>query len=333
MLEVRNISFAYEDQEVLQNISFQLPKGAHLALMGASGSGKSTLLKAIYGQLRLKSGQIKWEGKELLGPDYHLIPGEKYMKIVAQDSDLMPYTTVAENIAQNLSPHDIENHEARITELLEVMGMHHLKHQKVKNLSGGQRQRVAIAKALALKPDILLLDEPFSNIDPFQKNNLRAQLFDFVSQQGITVINATHDIQDVLPFSWMTLILAEGKIETFGPTKQLYQFPKNEYVGSFFNYVNLVNIQSIVNDLEEKHLVICYPDELGITSNGPWKASVIQSLFMGGHYLIKMKNDTNHILWCYHTKAIIPKTKVSLKPATKTLENLFLERYEKGHSA
>ena len=199
MLKINALSYAYGTNTVLEDISFELPKGGHLALMGESGSGKSTLLKAIYGLLHIEQGEIFWDNHKILGPNYNLIPGEDYMKYVSQTLDLMPFTTVVENIGEHLSVFNEDGQQERIQELLEVTQMEPFAHVKVKNLSGGQQQRVAIAKALAQEPDILLLDEPFSSIDQFKKNTLRQLLFPYLKEKGITVINATHDPDDVLP--------------------------------------------------------------------------------------------------------------------------------------
>ena len=186
MLEVNNITFAYDEETVLEDINFEVEPGEHVAIMGESGCGKSTLLKIIYGLLPLESGKILWKGKEAKGPLHNLIPGEPYMKYLAQDYDLMPFTTVRENIVQFLSvfyPNDLEK---RSLELLALTEMTNFADVKVKYLSGGQQQRVALARVLAQKPEVLLLDEPFSHIDNFRKNSLRRNLFDYLKNEQIT---------------------------------------------------------------------------------------------------------------------------------------------------
>ena len=138
MLKVNNISFEYsEEKEILQGISFNLAPGEHLCVMGESGSGKSTLLKAIYGLLDLKSGDLYWKDQQILGPAYHLVPGMDFFKYVPQNFDLMPYTSVEENIAKFLSRFYLEEAQQRTQELLEVIEMEEFAKQKVKDLSGG----------------------------------------------------------------------------------------------------------------------------------------------------------------------------------------------------
>jgi len=170
MLQVHKLSFGYSEKNlVLNNFNFSLKKGEHLCVMGESGCGKSTLLKLIYGLLDVNKGSIFWDEKQVLGPAFHLVPGMDFFKYVAQDFDLMPYTSVAENISKFLSRFHPEESEKRTNELLEVIEMTDFKNNKVKNLSGGQKQRVAIGRALAKEPELLLLDEPFGQIDNFKK--------------------------------------------------------------------------------------------------------------------------------------------------------------------
>ena len=209
MLQVNNLSFAYDHSNVLEGLSFGVAKGEHVAVMGESGCGKSTLLKLIYGLLTPMEGKILWQNEEVKGPLYKLVPGESYMKYLSQEFDLMPYTTVAENISEYLSVFYPEQLKERTAELLEMTEMTSKANTKVKNLSGGQQQRVALARVLAQKPDVLLLDEPFSHIDNFRKNSLRRNLFQYLKEEKITCLTATHDHLDVLPFADRVLVLKD----------------------------------------------------------------------------------------------------------------------------
>ena len=287
MLQVNNISFSYSDSPVISDISFHLENGTHLAIMGESGSGKSTLLKAIYGLLHLDQGNFFWEEKQLLGPNFNLIPGEKFMKYVAQDFDLMPFTTVAENIAEHLSAFEQESHQERVHELLQIIEMEAYAQVKVKSLSGGQQQRVALARALAQEPKVLLLDEPFSSIDQFKKNDLRYKLFPFLKEQGITVINATHDPNDVLPFADEVLVLRNGQQITLKPTETLYHRPKAYYVAALFDMVNKIPAQLLLNSATEDQHLLFNPHELELTETSGLEVYVANNHFKGGHYLVE----------------------------------------------
>lgn len=287
MLNVEAISFSYQDEPILKEVSFSLKEGKHLAIMGESGSGKSTLLKAIYGLLELSKGNIHWRDSKVLGPSYSLVPGEKHMKYVAQDFDLMPFTSVSENIAEHLSAYEMETHQARIDELLSVIEMKDYASVKVKNLSGGQQQRVALARALAQEPEILLLDEPFSSIDQFKKNELRYKLFPFLKEKGITVINASHDPNDVLAFADETIVLKNGQILAHEPTKQLYQKPIKKYIASLFDVVNQIPVSLLKEYSALETSILVYPHEFQISKDSGFEIYVVNNHFKGSHYLIE----------------------------------------------
>src|SRR6218665_1903738 len=185
MLDIQNISFTYTESPVIKNIFFSIEKGQNIAIIGESGCGKSTLLKLIYGLYDLEEGQIFYGDKPVLGPKFNLIPGMPYMKYLAQDFDLSPYETVAENVGKFLSNGFANMKKLRVQELLEMVEMDQFANVKTKFLSGGQQQRVALVRVLALEPEVILLDEPFSQIDAFRKNALRRNLFRYLKQKGI----------------------------------------------------------------------------------------------------------------------------------------------------
>ncbi|MEE3243191.1 MAG: ATP-binding cassette domain-containing protein, partial [Bacteroidota bacterium] len=201
MLKVDITDFGYTEETVLKNLDFTVEKGKHISILGESGCGKSTLLKIIYGLLHVENGTIFWDDNELLGPNFNLVPGEPFIKYLAQDFDLMPYVSVADNIGKHLSRHFMQQREERINELLEVVDMTAFADVHVKLLSGGQKQRVALARAIAKEPELLLLDEPFSHIDNFRRNALRRNLYAYLKKENITCITATHDSEEALSFS------------------------------------------------------------------------------------------------------------------------------------
>src|SRR6218665_1563259 len=148
MLKVKNISFSYQEKITIDSLSFELEKGSNLAIIGESGCGKSTLLKLIYGLYDLDEGHVFWNDTEVLGPKYNLIPGMDYMKYLAQDFDLMPFITVAENVGKYLSNIYKDKKDQRVAELLEIVEMTEFANVKAQFLSGGQMQRVALARVL-----------------------------------------------------------------------------------------------------------------------------------------------------------------------------------------
>jgi ABC-type Fe3+/spermidine/putrescine transport system ATPase subunit len=288
MLEIKNISFTYTENPVLEDIDFTIEKGQNIAIIGESGCGKSTLLKLIYGLYDLNQGEIAYNGKPILGPKYNLIPGADFIKYLAQDFDLMPFSTVSENVGKFLSNGFLPLKKLRIQELLEMVEMTEFANVKAKLLSGGQQQRVALARVLALEPEILLLDEPFSHIDNFRKNALRRNLFAYLKQKGITCLVATHDSTDALSFADETIVLQKGKLLRKSVSMDLYQNPLNKYVASLFGEVNeIYNYLFDSEELDYEKTKLVYPHQLKVLENGPLKVLVKQSYFKGRHYLIK----------------------------------------------
>jgi ABC-type Fe3+/spermidine/putrescine transport system ATPase subunit len=288
MLEIKNISFTYIENPVIKNVSFTIAKGQNIAVIGESGCGKSTLLKLIYGLYDLDQGAILYDEKPILGPKHNLVPGEDYIKYLAQDFDLMPYTTVEENVGKFLSNSNSSNKQARVQELLEMVEMTEFAKVKAKFLSGGQQQRVALARVLAVEPEIILLDEPFSQIDTFRKNSLRRNLFRYLKGKGITCIIATHDSTDALSFSDETIVMKSGNMIAKGDSKALYENPANKYVASLFGEVNELKLSQLIElEEEQDQLLLLYPHQLKVVDNGMMKAVVKDSYFKGSHYLIK----------------------------------------------
>ena len=287
MLKVTAISFGYTKKKtVLDNFNFSLKEGEHLCVMGESGCGKSTLLKAIYGLLNLKKGEIYWKENKVLGPKFNLVPGMDFFKYVAQDFDLMPYISVAENIKKFLSRFYPEESEKRTQELLEVIEMTAFTNIKVKNLSGGQKQRVAIARALANEPELLLLDEPFGQIDNFKKNSLRRKLFAYLKEKNIACIVATHDKNDALSFADKLIVIRNKKMIVNGIPREIYNNPKEKYIAALFDDVNEVVLKD--------ESVLLYPHQIRIidkpedhTSLFEVEATVLNSYFKGHYWLIE----------------------------------------------
>lgn len=287
MLRVNNLSFKFgSDNPVIKKVSFALAAGEHLSVMGESGCGKSTLLKLIYGLLDADQGEMSWKEEPILGPSYHLVPGMKYMKYVAQDFDLMPFTTVAENISKFLSRIDQEKSAARTEELMDLIGMRAFADKKVKTLSGGQQQRVALARALAKEPELMLLDEPFGQMDNFKKHGLRRKLFEYLKTKNIACIVATHDAEDALAYADKMLIMRQGEVLRQDSPMKVYRDPQSLYTGSLFDEVSAWPPD---RGKEQQHWL--YPNQLSLVSKSSYKGLVGRSYFKGTHWMLEVKID------------------------------------------
>ena len=301
MLTVENLSFKYDKSLVLKKISFSVKKGEHVSIIGESGSGKSTLLKLLYGELDITEGAIFWNGTKILGPKYNLVVGYDFIKYVPQEFDLMPFTSVEENIGKHLSNFFPKEKKNRIKELIDVVELKPFSKTKVKYLSGGQKQRVALARALAKEPEIILLDEPFSHIDNFKKQSLRRNLFNYLKEKNIACIVATHDQNDVLGYADNVIVLEKNGISTLNAPEELYKNPKSPLIASFFGEYNHIEPYGIV-----------YAHQLKRIKNSDLKVIVEYSYFNGNNYIIEAKLDANNIYFVYH-KAIKKGSKICLK--------------------
>lgn len=282
LLELKNLYFSYSPERPLfNNLNLNINEGKIVALAGESGCGKSTLLSLIYGLLDWQKGEIFFGGKELFGPKKNIVPGEAEMKFVAQHYDLMPYGTVADNVGKFISNINLEAKKAQVNELLRVVGMENFADEKPKFLSGGQQQRVAIARALSVLPKLLLLDEPFSNLDYSRKIELRERLFNYVKEKNISLIISTHEIQEVMPWLDQIVILQDGRLIQNDSPEETFKNPYNEYVARLFGEVN------VLDDEQKSQLNLnknfWFPNEIKLNENGQ-NAQVLESRFAGSYY-------------------------------------------------
>ena len=287
MLDIKNISFSYTENPVIKNVSFTINKGENIAIIGESGCGKSTLLKLLYGLYDLNEGQISYNEKPILGPKYNLIPGMPYMKYLAQDFDLSLFETVAENVGKFLSNGFANMKKLRVQELLEMVEMEQFSNVKTKYLSGGQMQRVALVRVLALEPEVILLDEPFSQIDAFRKNALRRNLFRYLKQKGITCIIATHDSTDALSFADEVIVMRNGEVIVKGDPTKIYEDPETKYVASLFGEVNEVATHLLVPYEDDTHKTLVYPHQFKMVAESNLPVKIRRTYFRGNHYLIE----------------------------------------------
>ena len=294
LLEINSLYFSYSKEKPLfQNLNLRFEAGKIIALAGESGCGKSTLLSLMYGLLDWESGEIIFDGEKLLGPKGNLVPGEADMKFVAQSFDLMPYATVSENVGKFISNINLTQKKETVAELLEVVGLSEYANVLPKYLSGGQQQRVAIARALSVLPKLLILDEPFSNLDFPRKIELREKLFSYVKQNKISLIISTHELQDIIPWLDQIVVLQNGRLIQNDNPEETFRSPYNAYVAKLFGEVNIF-IETEVADFNLKKFSY-YPKEINISENGI-EAEVLESRFAGNYFWNKVKAKNKEII-------------------------------------
>ncbi|MFN5418215.1 MAG: ABC transporter ATP-binding protein [Flavobacteriia bacterium] len=241
MLSVKNISFS-RDKAILDKISLSLKTGNFLGIVGPSGAGKSTLLKIIAGLLDADQGEVILDGEKILGPKDKLIPGNPNIQLVNQDFALDIYHTVYENLVVRTGHLSKEIREDFITELLDLTELTSLKTHKAHELSGGEQQRLALARALALEPKVILLDEPFSHLDAHIKRKISSYLLDLKRVRKTTFILVSHDGQEILHLCEQIAFFDKGNFQRVDSPENFYFEPKSYEEGLFFGELNRVKI-------------------------------------------------------------------------------------------
>jgi sulfate transport system ATP-binding protein len=235
-ISVEGARKSFGDFQALDDVAIEVPDGSLTALLGPSGSGKSTLLRAIAGLETLDAGRVLIDGE-----DVSTKPTQKReVGFVFQHYAAFKHMTVFENVGFGLKirKHDKQKISARVHELLELVQLHGLADRYPSQLSGGQRQRMALARALAVEPQVLLLDEPFGALDAKVRKDLRAWLRNLHEEMHVTTIFVTHDQEEAMDVAGQLVVMNEGRVEQSGSANDLYDHPANEFVMSFVGEVN-----------------------------------------------------------------------------------------------
>ncbi|MBS9781811.1 MAG: ABC transporter ATP-binding protein [Gammaproteobacteria bacterium] len=249
-LMIDKVDIAYDEQVVIKQCQFSLPKGQILSLLGPSGCGKSTLLKAIAGLLPIKQGQIRLGDKVISAPNQQISPEQRGVGMIFQDYALFPHLTVADNVGFGLHKLSKAERQKKVAEGLALVRLSDFADRYPHELSGGQQQRVAIARTLVCEPAVMLFDEPFSNLDVAVRHVLANDIKRLLKQQQITAVFVTHDKNEAFAMADHIAIIKDGEIEQFGTPQHIYDMPRNHYVAEFLgNGMTLsVHIDSDNND-------------------------------------------------------------------------------------
>jgi iron(III) transport system ATP-binding protein len=302
ILEANSISFNYPNNSHFQgikNVSFNLEAGKILAIIGKSGSGKTTLLRCLYGLEDLSAGNIHIEEKQVLGPAYHLIPGHEDMRFVSQDFYVLDNHTVEENIKDKLNGYQDSYKQKRCNQILRLLDITALKDLKAKTLSSGQKQRVAIARSIAELPKLLLLDEPFSNLDLPLRDKIFTYIRQQIQKQNGSVILVTHQPEEALRYADYTAVMENGKINQFEKTFTVYYQPKNKNIAALMGKYFVIKEQDMIrkSDLKNQKQTYIRPNQLQITDDKKL-ANIkvcVSNVFFNGYgfeYLAETENAT-----------------------------------------
>ena len=282
-LEVKNLNKTYGEKEVLKDVSFSLDEGNILCILGPSGCGKTTILNSIGGFIKNNSGQIFLNGEDISS----LNPEDRNISTVFQSYGLFSNKNVLENVAYGLKFRNIKKQDRinKSLEILKIVGLEGYEYRKVHELSGGQRQRVALARSLVISPRLILLDEPFSNLDKNLRITMRNEIKKLVKYFKMTTILVTHDQEDAFIMADRVILMNEGKIIQNSTVTELYNSPNSEFSLSFIGNSNKLDNDYFIRP--EKINIVDYK-----TDNF---AEIISKQFRGSfiEYQLKLDNNSN----------------------------------------
>jgi len=308
-IELREVGKSFGELRAVDGLSLEAPAGAIVALLGPSGCGKTTTLRLIAGFERPDTGTISVGGRLLAGPDGFVAPERRRVGVVFQDYALFPHLDVAGNVAYALGRDPDPN---RVRDVLELVGLDPVGGRAVHELSGGQQQRVALARALAPTPELILLDEPFSNLDAGLRERLREEVVAIIRAAGVTALFVTHDQAEALSIAETVAVMRAGRIEQVGTPEEIYSRPASPWVAGFLGDIEVVPGEAasgrVVCELgsmpaeqgvEGPVDVMIRPESVAVGLSGPQNAAdaeVVGRRFYGHDQLIHLRLTSGHVV-------------------------------------
>ncbi|QAU13126.1 ABC transporter ATP-binding protein [Halorubrum sp. BOL3-1] len=241
VLELDGVTRRFGAETAVDDLSLSVCEGELLTLLGPSGCGKTTTLRLLAGLDRPDAGRIRVDGDVVAGPDAFAAPDDRDVGLVFQSFALFPHLTVGENVAFGIDDWPGEEREARVADLLELVGLTDYRDAAPDDLSGGQRQRIALARSLAPEPDVLLLDEPFSNLDVSLRTEMREEVRDIIKETGVTAVSVTHDQEEALSISDRVAVIHDGSVEQVGRPEVVFEQPESRFVAEFLGQAGFVS--------------------------------------------------------------------------------------------
>ena len=292
MLTATKLSKAYPAVKAVRNVSFSLEAGQIMALVGESGSGKSTLLSLLAGLTDADAGEVQLNHERVPGPSEKLVAGHDAIRLVHQEYQLMPNVSIRENIDYALRFFELQYRRFRVDELVKLCRLTDVQHRLPRQVSGGEKQRTAIARAIADKPAVLLLDEPFSHLDLPNRTLVRDLLFDLVRQEKTACLLVTHDATDALSIADTLGIMRNGKLLQTGTPVSVYQHPLSAYAARMTGPVNILKnkylpLFNLPEQADPDALICIRPEQIHMAEAGT-PATVRAVYFQGSHYEVEV---------------------------------------------
>jgi putrescine transport system ATP-binding protein len=255
LLEIRNLTKTFDGQNAVEDVSLTIYKGEIFALLGPSGCGKSTLLRMLAGFEQPTEGQIVLDGQDMS----HVPPYQRPINMMFQSYALFPHMTVEQNIAFGLKQDKMPRGEIteRVAEMLSLVHMQEFAKRKPHQLSGGQRQRVALARSLAKRPKLLLLDEPMGALDKKLRDRMQLEVTDILERVGVTCVMVTHDQEEAMTMAGRIAIMNRGKFVQIGEPEEIYEHPNSRFSAEFIGSVNVFDC--VLQERQEDALILQSP--------------------------------------------------------------------------
>jgi iron(III) transport system ATP-binding protein len=325
----QNLEKSFGDFTAVSDVSFSVAQGEILALVGPSGCGKTTTLRLIAGFEEPDAGRIRI-GEQLAADGRSLIPPERRrVGMVFQDYAIFPHLSVADNVAFGLDGR-AKTQQTRVEEMLTFVGLAGLGERMPHALSGGQQQRVALARALAPEPVVLLMDEPFSNLDAALRASVRAEVRQLLSAGGVTAIFVTHDQEEALFMGDQVAVMADGRLLQIGPPEAIFHRPQTRFVAEFMGQTDFVpaeaaadGVLSPLGKLSQAHdlppgtplQIAVRPDDVTLAPDEEGNGRILERQFIGIAYIYRVRLDGGAVVrsWQPHTTRLAPGTAVRVR--------------------
>jgi iron(III) transport system ATP-binding protein len=314
MLELEHVTCGYQpDVPTVRNLSLHLQPGNILCLLGPSGCGKTTTLRAIAGFEKISAGEIRLQDQILASASFHMPPEQRRVGLVFQEYALFPHMSVEDNVAFGLYHWQSSDRKTRVQTLLDLVGLQGFRHRFPHEISGGQQQRVAIARALAPKPLMLLLDEPFSNLDPDMTIKMRKELYRVLRQTQTTAILVTHDHEEAFAMADHVAVMQDGVLVQCDTPEAIYQHPSCSFVAEFIGQANTIpgiihngQIETEIGTFpnqsdfhsESRVLVMIRPNDIQFTPSESGSGRIESRQFQGSQTVYAIRLASGQLIHC-----------------------------------
>jgi iron(III) transport system ATP-binding protein len=325
VLELDGVSKDYGHARVVRGLSLAVEEGELLTLLGPSGCGKTTTLRLIAGLERPSTGEIRLNGEPVSGAGTHVAPEARDVGVVFQEFALFPHLTARENVAFGLADEEEAARDARVEDLLELVGLTDHDEKYPDELSGGQQQRVALARSLAPEPHLLLLDEPFSNLDVDLRVEMREEVRRILKEAGVTAISVTHDQEEAMSISDRVAVMYDGQLEQVDTPEGVFQQPRSRFVASFLGHASFLAgtvdgevVHTGLGDIAREAInglapeydgsdidVLVRPDDIRARAarNGSANGEVVNRRYLGPTVLYRLELESGDVIGCMHNHA------------------------------